>query len=57
MTQTPRYVVVELFDDSDIDARECAKEIIDNLDDVKLVYAAYDDGFGRLIRVGEAIEA
>jgi hypothetical protein len=57
MAQTPRYVVVELFDDAHSDANACAKEIIRNLDDVKQVYAAYSDGTGRLIRVGEVIEA
>ena len=32
-TPTPRFVVVELFDDADIDAYECAREIIQNLGD------------------------
>lgn len=46
MEKTPRFVVVELFDDSEFDAPFVAGNIVAKFGDrVKLAYAAIDDGF------------
>lgn len=56
--RTPRFVVVELFDDSAFDAQFVAGNIVAEFGDrVKQAQPAYDDGFGRIVLVGRAVES
>ena len=56
MDKTPRYVIVELYDDAPNHPQTVAEGIVRLcVEDVKEARPAYEDGFGRFVMVGNPV--